>query len=240
MSGILALIPARSGSKSIPDKNIRMVAGKPLLVHSIEHAHASHLIDRVIVSTDSPRYADIARAAGAEVPFLRPAALSGDHSTDLEVFTHALQWLEEHEHALPEACVHLRPTFPIRSVADIDAVLRVLLENPAYDSVRSIVPAPHTPFKMWFKGEDNLLRPVVQSQFRDAHNLPRQLLPQAYLQNACIDVVRTSVILEKRSMTGDTIYGYRMAQNFDIDTEGDIARLEAFLSSQASPCRLSL
>lgn len=230
MPTVLALIPARAGSKALVDKNIRPVAGKPMLVHSIEHAKASSLINRVIVSTDSPAYAEIAKAAGAEIPFLRPAEISRDRSTDLEAFTHALEWLREHAEKLPDICVHLRPTSPFRDVADIDAIIQILIDNPQIDSVRSVAKAPAPPFKMWFLGEDNMLEPVVKTSIKDAHNLPRQALPQAYLQNACIDAVRTSVILEKKSMTGDRIYGYVMEDDFDIDTNDDLARLEAHLS----------
>lgn len=230
MPTVLALIPARSGSKALVDKNIRPVAGKPMLVHSIEHAKASRLIDRVIVSTDSSAYAEIARAAGAEVPFLRPAEISQDHSTDLEAFTHALTWLKDNEGNVPDIVVQLRPTSPHRSVKDIDAMIQILIDHPEIDSVRSVAKAPAPPFKMWFLGKDNILEPVVKTSIKDAHNLPRQALPQAYLQNACIDAVRTSVILEKKSMTGDRIYGYVMEDDFDIDTNDDLARLEAHLS----------
>lgn len=232
MPTILALIPARAGSKALVDKNIRPVAGKPMLVHSIEHAKASSLIDRVIVSTNSPAYAEIAKAAGAEVPFLRPPEISQDHSTDLQAFMHALQWLKEKEGKLPDICVHLRPTSPFRDVKDIDAIIQILIDNPQIDSVRSVAKAPAPPFKMWFLGKDNMLEPIVKTSIRDAHNLPRQMLPQAYLQNACIDAVRTSVILEKKSMTGDRIYGYVMEKDFDIDTKDDLERLEAHFASK--------
>jgi CMP-N-acetylneuraminic acid synthetase len=203
-----------------------------MLVHSIDHARASRFIHRTIVSTDSLQYAEIAKAAGAEVPFLRPADIAQDHSTDHDVFVHALEWLKEHEGYEPDICVHLRPTFPFRNVEDIDAMIQILLDHPELDSVRSIAPAPATPFKMWFRGDDHLLSPVVQTDIRDAHNRPRQLLPQAYLQNACIDVMRPQTILEKQSMTGDKIYGYDMERDFDIDTHDDIQRLESYLASQ--------
>ena len=232
MPTVLALIPARAGSKALVDKNIRPVAGKPMLVHSIEHAKASALIDRVIVSTDSAAYAEIARKAGADVPFLRPTEISGDHSTDLEAFTHALTWLREHEGTVPDICVQLRPTSPHRDVKDIDAVIQILLDHPEIDSVRSVAKAPAPPFKMWFLGKDNMLEPVVKTSIKDAHNLPRQMLPQAYLQNACIDAVRSSVILEKGSMTGDRIRGYVMEDDFDIDTKADLVRLEAHLKGK--------
>lgn len=228
---ILALIPARSGSKALKDKNIQPVAGKPMMVHSVDQAKKSGLIQRVIVSTDSEKYAEIARRAGAEVPFLRPSAISGDASTDLEAFVHALNWLQQHEGKMPDICVHLRPTAPYRSVEDIDAMITMLIERPELDSVRSVAKAPATPFKMWFLEKNDLLKPVVQSSLRDPWNMPRQDLPEAYLQNACIDVVRSSVILQKHSMTGETIAGYVMTDDFDIDTKGDLERLETHLSS---------
>lgn len=225
----LALIPARSRSKSIPDKNIRIIAGKPLLAHSIEQALASKLITRTIVSTDSPTYTEIAHKYGAEVPFLRPSEISQDSSTDLEVFAHALKWLAKSEGYIPDICVHLRPTYPIRKVEDIDRVIQILLDNPSIDSVRSVAPAPATPMKMWFLGEDGLLSPVVRTEIREAYNLPRQLLPQSYIQNACIDAVWTRVITEMQSMTGMRIFGYVMKDNFDIDTEAQLQEAAKYL-----------
>ncbi|MFA6039769.1 MAG: hypothetical protein WCV62_02380 [Candidatus Peribacteraceae bacterium] len=233
MAGVLALIPARSGSKTVLDKNLRCIAGKPLLVHAIEQAKHAASVGRVIVSTDSERYADIARQAGAEVPFLRPAEFAGDLSTDLEVFTHAMQWLQEHEGTVPDICVHLRPTFPLRRSEDIDAVVRILLADPTLDSVRSVAPARQIPFKMWTMREDKTLVPAAICDRKEAHNLPRQLLPTAYAQNACIDAVRSSVILEKQSMTGRRIFGYLMEENSDIDTEEDLFRAEWKLLSRS-------
>ena len=216
---VLALIPARSSSKSIVNKNIRLISEKPLIAHSIEHGLSSDLIDRVIVSTDSQVYAEIARKYGAEVPFLRPVEISEDDSTDLEVFTHAIHWLREKEGYLPDICIHLRPTYPIRNVQDINHAIQMVIDNPDIDSVRSVVPVNETPFKMWFRDKDGFLSPAVKTEISDACNLPRQDLPQAYLQNACIDVVKTRVIIEQQSMTGSNINGYVMKDNFDIDTE---------------------
>ena len=218
---MLALIPARSGSKSVPDKNIRPFAGKPMLAHSIEHAQAARCVDRVIVSTDSERYAEIARTYGAETPFLRPAELAADDSTDLVVFRHALDWLREHEHWRPEIVVHLRPTYPTRNPTDIDRVVDILRADEALDSVRTVAPAPATPFKMWLRGADGLLTPVVD-RGDEAYNMPRQALPPVFLQNACIDAVRSRVILEQHSMTGRRIYGYVLEENLDIDTLEDL------------------
>jgi len=129
MSEILAIIPARSGSKSVKDKNIREINGKPMIAYSIEHAKASKLINRVIVSTDSEQYAAIAREYGAETPFIRPAEYAQDTSLDLEVFEHALSFLEEKEAYVPDMVVQLRPTYPIRYVEDIDKMITQMLED---------------------------------------------------------------------------------------------------------------
>jgi CMP-N,N'-diacetyllegionaminic acid synthase len=215
---VLAIIPARSGSKGIPDKNISTFNGKPMLAHSVECALQTPAITRVIVSTDSPIYAAIARQYGAETPFLRPDAISGDFATDLEVFTHALQWLARHEKYHPEIVVHLRPTHPIRRAVDIEQAVRLLRSDPNCDSVRTVVKAPETPFKMWFMDDNGFLKPVVQSDAKDSWNLPRQSLAQAYLQNAAIDVVWSRIITATHSMTGTRIRGLVMEQSWDIDT----------------------
>lgn len=239
---VLALIPARSGSQSIKDKNIRPLAGKPLLAWSVGHALAARTVTRTIVSTDSAAYAAIARQAGAEVPFLRPAEFSGARATDLEVFDHALRWLDAHEGYRPDLCVHLRPTHPVRDPADIDKMVDLLARHPDLDSVRSVVGAPETPFKMWFRADDGLLSPVIQTSIREAHSLPRQALPSTYLQNASVDVVRTSVLLNHRSMTGRNIHGYVMDDNYDIDDEAQwehaqqrLEQLTAVISAGPTP-----
>lgn len=215
---ILAIIPARSGSKSIIDKNIRSVRGKPLLAYSIEHALDSKMVTRTIVSTDSEYYAAIARSFGAEVPFLRPSAISGDLSTDLELFEHALNWLKINECYTPDLVVHLRPTTPIRKIADLDSMINMLLKNPGADSIRSLVRNKETPYKMWFMDSSGMIKPVVSDPgIKEAYNLPRQMLPPTYLQNASIDVIRARTILELKSMTGNCILGYEMEENWDID-----------------------
>lgn len=229
---ILALIPARSGSKSVPHKNIRKINGKPMLAYSIEHAEQSGYINRIIVSTDSGEYAALAREYGAETPFLRPAVYATDTATDLEVFRHCLEFLKEKEGYEPEIVVQLRPTYPIRNPEDIDKMIEILLENKEADSVRSIAPAKEIPYKMWKKGENGRILPLMEEPF-ECYNMPRQKLPKVYYQNACIDVVRGNVILSKNSMNGDVIYGYEMAQNYDIDTEEEFSRAEQYLKMAA-------
>ena len=157
---IMALIPARGGSKNPPDKNILPFRGKPLVVHSIGHALQARCVGRVIVSTDSKKIAEISRQAGAEVPFMRLAEFAADDSTDLEVFCHALGWLDEHEGYRPEIIVHLRPTSPLRPPGLIDMGVERLPAHPEADSLRTVVPVPHTPYKMW-RLNGHYLKPLL-------------------------------------------------------------------------------
>jgi CMP-N,N'-diacetyllegionaminic acid synthase len=223
---VLAVVPARSGSKSAPHKNVASFRGRPLLAHSVEHGLRARNVDRVLVSTDSARYAELALAAGAEVPFLRPPELAQDLSTDLEVVTHALAWLDAHEGYRPDLVVHLRPTAPTRRVADVEGAVELLLSDPQADSVRSVVAAPHTPYKMWRADGDGALRPLLEGPLPESYNLPRQLLPAVYLQNASVDVVRARVIREGGSMSGARVLPYLMERMADVDEWPELARLD--------------
>ena len=218
---ILAIIPARSGSKSVPHKNIRPINGKPMIAYSIEHALRSKLINRVIVSTDSEEYAKIAREYGAETPFIRPVEFAEDTSLDIDVFYHCLNYLKKAEGYEADIVVQLRPTYPIRNPEDIDRMIMMLQENEYADSVRSMALATEIPYKMWKKGKNGTILPIT-TDIPECYNMPRQELPTAYYQNACIDVVRGRVILEERSMSGKTILGYEMEDNYDIDTEEEL------------------
>lgn len=229
MGEVLAIIPARSGSKSVKDKNIRPINGKPMLAYSIEHALQAKCIDRVIVSTDSEEYAKIAKKYGAETPFIRPAELAADTSLDIDVFEHALKYLEENEGYLPELVVQLRPTYPVRKISDIENMVSYMKNNPDIDSMRCIASAKEIPYKMWFKDNDNIISPIM-TEIPECYNMPRQQLPKVYYQNACIDVIRTEVILKKHSMSGERIAGYEMDENFDIDTEEELIAVEKYLT----------
>lgn len=227
MKKVLAIIPARSGSKSVKHKNIRLMNNKPMLAYSIEHALKSERINRVIVSTDSKEYAQIAVKYGAEAPFIRPTELSQDYSLDIEVFKHALSFLSNEDY-FPDIIVHLRPTFPIRNVEDIDKMVDMMLKDKSIDSIRCIVPAKEIPHKMWYLEGDHDLRPIL-NDIPEGYNCPRQKLPKVYYQNACIDVIHPRAILQYSSMTGKKIKGYVMNQNFDIDTEEEFLIAENYL-----------
>src|SRR5512133_2907450 len=162
MTEIFALIPARGGSKGIPRKNIRNFAGYPLIAWSIAAAKQSELVTRVIVSTDDEERAAVPRECGAEAPFLSPAELAQDKTTDLPVFEHALEWLEKNESYRPAIMIQLRPTSPIRPKGMLDHAIRILLEHEDADCVRGVVPAGQNPFKMWrFDGENKPMKPLL-------------------------------------------------------------------------------
>ncbi|MFQ5873203.1 MAG: cytidylyltransferase domain-containing protein [Dehalococcoidia bacterium] len=232
---VLCLIPARGGSKNPPNKNILPFKGKPLVVHSVEHGLQARCVERVIVSTDSEKIAEISLQAGAEVPFMRPAKYADDHSTDLEVFRHALGWLAEHEDYRPELIVHLRPTSPLRSSTLIDEGIERILAHPEADSLRTVVVAPHTPYKMWLLNGTYLKPLLGHPIYPESYNMPRQLLPTVYWQNAYLDITRWATVMEKNSMTGDRILPMVMepGQDVDIDSQRDLERAEEKISDGA-------
>ncbi|MFN3741745.1 MAG: cytidylyltransferase domain-containing protein [Anaerolineales bacterium] len=227
---ILALIPARGGSKGIPRKNIRPFAGYPLIAWSIAAAQQARSVTRIIVSTDDAEIADIAHQFGAEVPFLRPPELAQDQTPDWPVFEHALRWLAEHEGYQPEIVVHLRPTSPIRPPWCIDEAVRILLEHPDADCVRGVVPSGQNPFKMWrIDPQSGRMIPLLNlPDIAEPYNAPRQSLPPTYWQTGHIDAIRARTILEKRSMTGEVIYPLLLDPRYtvDIDTPTDWERYE--------------
>ncbi len=163
MVEVLTFIPARGGSKGIPRKNIKNLAGHPLIAYSIAASLEAELVKRTIVTTDDPEIAEIARKYGAEVPFLRPEELAQDDTRDLPVFQHALTWLKEQEGYQPDLVVQLRPTSPFRPPGLIDEAINILLDNPEATSVRGVVPSNQNPYKMWQILENGAMRPILAS-----------------------------------------------------------------------------
>jgi CMP-N,N'-diacetyllegionaminic acid synthase len=230
---ILCVVPARSGSKGVPNKNIRMFQGIPLLAHSVLQAQKSkyYRMIRVVVSTDSKQYADIAKSYGAECPFLRPQAISGDFSTDLECMQHCLGWLEKCASYVPDFVLHLRPTQPLRKVEHIDNCIETFLRvRSEYDSLRTVVSSHTSPFKMYTISEkegtlqEPLLKPLFQQidGMREPFNNARQSLPKSYVHNGYVDIINAKVILGG-AMSGDHIFPVVMSPKdvVDIDTEDD-------------------
>ena len=229
--GVLALIPARGGSKSIPRKNVIEIAGKPLIAWSILHARESACITRVVVSTDDAEIASVAEQWGAEVPFVRPSEYAQDASPDIDVVRHALAFLTQAESYLPDMVVHLRPTGPVRRVEDIDGAVDLLARHPEADAVRSVSPAHQTPYKMWRLREGGTMEPLLRLPgLPDCQSRPRQLLPLVYWQNGYVDVLRPRAVLEKNSMWGDCVLPFIVDTTpFELDYPDDIPRVERAL-----------
>jgi len=252
---IVALIPARGGSKSIPDKNIINFTpkdskgeSKPLIVHSIDLAKQSKFIDFIFVSTDSEKIANIAREAGAIVPFLRPSEISGDLSTDLECFQHFLNYLNSENYFLPKGLdrgleetplrsedikfiIHLRPTFLNRTLESLDNCIEIFNKNyKEYDSLRTVVRMDKSPYKT-YNIINNELIPLHQMLINEGKiinepfNQCRQLLPETFLHNGNIDIVKPNTILNQKSVTGNKIYPVIENENNDLDTFEDLKKM---------------
>ena len=230
---ILCLILARGGSKGIPRKNIRILAGKPLIVYSIECAKESKLIRRVIVSTDDEEIAAVAKQFGAEVPFMRPRELARDLTPDLPVFQHALTWLKEKEGYSPDLVVDLRPTGPIRKVSTIDSAIRLMMEHPEADCLRSVTRPSQTPYKMWRIGPEGYLEQLLRVEgLEEPYNMPRQVLPDIVWQNGYIDIVRPRVVLGEGLMSGKKIFPFVVEENYiEIDYEENFQKAERLIES---------
>lgn len=231
---VLALIPARGGSKSVPRKNLLVIAGKPLIAHSIGQALASRCITRTIVSTDDDEIARVGREFGADVPFRRPAEFAGDRSLDLEVFRHALEWLRDREAYAPDLVVHLRATGPVRRVALIDQAIETMLARPDADSLRSVSPPIQSPYKMW-RVVDGRMEPLLRlPRVAEAHSHPRQSLPAVYWQNGYVDIVRPRVVLDRGLMAGDHVLPFVIDEPvLELDYPDAIPAIEAALSALA-------
>jgi CMP-N-acetylneuraminic acid synthetase len=233
MPEVLALIPARGGSKSIPQKNIRAFAGYPLIAYSIAAGLAASAVDRVIVSTDDEEIAAVSRRWGGEVPFTRPPEHSRDDTPDLPVFRHALEWLAEHEAYRPDIVVQLRPTSPFRRVRHIDSAVELLISRPEADAVRTVCVPFQNPFKMWQIDSRGFMRPLMETDYAEPYNMPRQALPDVYWQTGYVDVAWSKTILEKDSMTGARILPLILGAEewVDIDSRDDWRRAERLLEN---------
>lgn len=217
---VLAIIPARGNSKSIPRKNIREFAGYPLIAYSIAAAMQARSVTRVIVSTDDVEIANIANQFGAEIPFMRPDEIAQDQTADLPVFEHALGYLHEHENYQPDVVIQLRPTSPVRPTDCVDSAVSILLAHPDADCVRGVVIAGQNPYKMWHIQPNGVLEPILTVEgVPEAYNAPRQELPLVYWQTGHIDAIRPATILQKRSMTGSVIYPLIIDPSFTVDID---------------------
>ncbi len=227
---VLAIIPARGGSKGLPGKNIMNFLGKPLIAHAIDVAQDAQLISATIVSTDDAEIAEVAKHHGADVPFLRPANLASDQSPDIDYLRHALEWVEKERGWLPEVVVMLPPTTPSRTSKDIDAAIDLLIKSGA-SSVRTMVdPGHYNPYKMWKKvGEDGKVEHIFPE---NKGGVRRQDIPMYYMPFAAAYVVRSQHI-KSGDLWGDDVRALILPNECftDIDTLDDFRHAEKVVSA---------
>lgn len=226
MAKIVALIPARAGSKGVPNKNVRLLGGHSLLAWSIAACLKSSTIDRVIVSTDSTEYAALAKKLGAEAPFLRPAAISGDRSTDYDFIVHALDWLAA-EKGEPDYLVHIRPTTPLRDPKLIDDAVAAFIASPNATALRSVQEMPESAYKTFeLAAGGQLKRLGADNTDLDSANNARQQFPDTYQANGYVDVLSTVFIRKAKLIHGDCVMPFITPTVVEVDTEDDFAHLE--------------
>lgn len=222
---ILAIIPARSGSKGVKDKNIRLLADKPLIAYSIGAALQSKLISKTIVSTDSPEYAEVAKKYGAEVPFLRPDYLATDTASSIDVVIHVLEFLSSNNMHFDAVCI-LQPTSPFRKAGFIDKAIEQFINSKA-DALISVLPVPHeyNPHWTFEPNEDNLLK-IATGEKEIIRR--RQELPHAYFRDGSFYITKTDIVLNKKSLYGETLsYIVNDLELYvNIDTEIDWKKAE--------------
>lgn len=230
---VVALIPARSGSRRVTDKNVRPLAGHPLMAYTIAAALQSGVFSAVVVSTDSAEYAGIARRYGAEAPFLRPGELAGDHSPDIDWLEHALLELKGagREYA---AFSILRPTSPFRMPETIRRAWEAFRADAGADSLRAVEKCSQHPGKMWvLRGKRMLPLLPLGPAGRPWHSTPYQALPEIYVQNASLEIAHTRVVFEGRTIAGEAVVPFftQGYEGFDVNHPYDWQLAEELVRS---------
>jgi N-acylneuraminate cytidylyltransferase len=229
----IAFIPARSGSKRLPNKNIMLLDGHPLLAYSIQAAIQSKIFDAVICATDSAYYAEIAKHYGAEVPFLRPSDISSDISSDITWVLWMLNNLKLHGRDYDIFSI-LRPTSPFRSHKTIRRAWEAFIQSPHTDSLRAVEKCKQHPGKMWVIRGKHLL-PIMpfSSNSSPWHSSQYAALPEIYVQNASLEIAWSSLVLEQNTISGEIILPFLSdwLEGFDINDKDDWVLAEHYLSS---------
>ena len=229
---IICIIPARSGSKGVPKKNIRNLGGYPLLAYSIAAAKLSLYIEETVVSTDSKDIAIIGEKYGASVPFLRPKEIAQDNSLDIEFFQHYLNYLQNKSLKIPDLIVHLRPTTPLREIKVIDEAVEYMMKNNEATALRSMHKTHLTPYKM-FKMNGGYAIPFLNYEgIKEFYNLPRQVFEDAYIPNGYVDIVRPAILLNSGLLHGDKMKLWETEKVADIDVLEDYDYASALLNEQ--------
>ncbi len=229
---IVAIIPARSGSKGVKNKNILEIGGFPLISYSIIASTLSKYIKKTLITTDSKEIANISKKFGADVPFLRPKRISGDKSTDIEYIQHAIKWFKQNNKKMPTHWVLLRPTTPYRDAKVIDKAIKKIIENHLATSLVSVHEFPESPAKM-FGMKNNFLHGLSPFDPREEYfTLPRQAFPKTYFGNGYVDIIKTKTVLENNSMYGSNMLGFETDDIGEIDIKEDIEKLKYKLKNK--------
>lgn len=226
---ILALIPARGGSKRIPQKNIKIFSGNPLLAYTVKASLNSSLLTRVVLTTDDEEIRKIGLSMGLEAPFLRPKELAEDDTPSLPVIMHAVKFLEENENYRPDIIVILQTTSPLRTSTHIDDAVKIFLESKA-DSLVSVTEVPHNmnPYSVMKLQKNGTIKPFLKY---DENNNLSQKKPVFYARNgAAIYICTYNCLLKKKSLYGEKIVPFFMSkeESFDIDDDVDWKIAEYF------------
>lgn len=229
---IVALVPARSGSKGLKDKNILPLDGHPLIGFSIIAAKQSELINEVYVTTDSKKYCQISETYGATAPFLRPVEISEDMSTDKEFFLHFIEWCRSERNKIPDMIVHLRPSTPLRDFRLIDKAIQRFIDNSKATSLRSCQNTELTPYKMFFENDGYMEPCMVDAKHKESYNQPRQVFPKTYLPNGYVDIIRPVILLNTGLLHGDKILLNLTPATADIDDISDYTSAKQLLNNK--------
>ncbi|MHB1688182.1 MAG: acylneuraminate cytidylyltransferase family protein [Ignavibacteriaceae bacterium] len=227
----LALIPARGGSKGVPQKNIKNLNGKPLIAWTIETALQCKYIDRIVVSTDDEKIASIAKQFNADVPFLRPKELAQDNSKSIDAVLHCINWLKENGDEY-DILILLQPTSPLRIATDIDKSIEMLFEKKA-DSIVSVCKTEHNPLWSNTLPNDGRMNRFLKNEFA---NLNRQQLPQYYRLNGAVYSAWTDYVVKNLSFFGKNTFAYIMSneRSIDVDSSFDFELCEFFMKSKGN------
>ena len=222
MKKVLGIVTARGGSKSIPRKNVKDLAGKPLIAWTIESAKKSGVLDRVVLTTDDQEIAAVGRAWGAEVPFMRPRELAEDKTPHLPVMQHAVKWLEENEKYVPDYVMILQPTSPLRQPWHIQESVEIITKTNA-DSVVSIMPIPHHFHPLWAfeESKHGFLRLMATKKPIYTRIHQRQLLPKAYIHNSVIYLFRRRLLFDEKNPNfyGDKVAPYVVDEKYSVNID---------------------
>jgi CMP-N,N'-diacetyllegionaminic acid synthase len=230
MDDIAVIIPARSGSKSIKNKNIKLIASHPLIAYSIASAKLAG-VKNIFVSTDSFKFKSIAEKYGASVPFLRPKNISNDKSTDYEFIIHFLNWIKKNSHIMPKLIIHLRPTTPIRDPKIIIKAINAINKKNS-TSLRSGHKSPETFMKWFYRNKKGYFSKVHKSMTVEKIDAPRQKFRPVYIPNGYVDIYKSNYILKNKKLLGNKMLVFETPRCIEVDEIFDMQILNSLKSKQ--------